>query len=80
MTEVVKLGPHKSGLSQDTLQHFAKEAAKKVAVGGKGYSVLLANCLAICSTIFVTSCHFLYGAERSCNLNGTIFAHSFIFE
>ena len=31
-------------------------------------------------------CHFchvlllLYGAECSCNLNGTIFAHSFIFE
>jgi hypothetical protein len=25
---------------------------------GKGYSVLLANCPAICSVIFVTSCHF----------------------
>ena len=28
---------------------------------GKGYSVLLANCPAICSVIFVTSCHFCMG-------------------
>jgi hypothetical protein len=33
--------------------------------------------------LFYHFCHvlpFLYGAERPCNLNGTIFAHSFIFE
>ena len=33
--------------------------------------------------LFCHFCHilpFLYGAECSCNLNGTIFAHSFIFE
>jgi hypothetical protein len=33
--------------------------------------------------LFCHFCHvlpFLYGAERSRNLNGTIFAHSFIFE
>ncbi len=28
---------------------------------GKGYSVLLGNCPAICSVIFVTSCHFCMG-------------------
>ncbi len=28
---------------------------------GKGYSVLLANCPAICSVIFVMSCHFCMG-------------------
>jgi hypothetical protein len=33
--------------------------------------------------LFCHFCHvlpFLYGAERSRNLNGTFFAHSFIFE
>jgi hypothetical protein len=33
--------------------------------------------------LFCHFCHilpFLYGAEHSCNLNGTIFAHSFMFE
>ncbi len=29
-----------------------------VVESGKGYSVLLANCPAICSVIFVKSCHF----------------------
>jgi hypothetical protein len=33
MTEAVERGPYKSALSQDMLQHFAKEAAEKVAVG-----------------------------------------------
>jgi hypothetical protein len=28
---------------------------------GKGYSVLLANCPAICFVIFVMSCHFCMG-------------------
>jgi hypothetical protein len=29
---------------------------------------------------FLSRPAILYGAQRSCNLNGTIFAHSFIFE
>jgi hypothetical protein len=33
MTEAVEHRPHKLALSQDVLQHFAKEAAEKVAVG-----------------------------------------------
>ncbi len=33
ITEAVEHWPHKSALSQDALQHFAKEAAEKVAVG-----------------------------------------------
>jgi hypothetical protein len=33
MTEAVERRPHKSSLSQDVLQHFAKEAAEKVAIG-----------------------------------------------
>jgi hypothetical protein len=33
MTEAVECRPHKLALSQDALQHFATEAAEKVAVG-----------------------------------------------
>ncbi len=33
MTEAIECGPHKPALSQDTLQHFAKEVAEKIAVG-----------------------------------------------
>ena len=45
----------------------------------EGYSVLLANCPAICSAIFVASCRFLYGAERSFNLYGQFLPILFIF-
>ncbi len=33
MTEAVERGLYKLALSQDMLQHFAEEAAEKVAVG-----------------------------------------------
>jgi hypothetical protein len=35
--------------------------SKEMGKQGKGYSFLLANCPAICSVIFVTSCHFCMG-------------------
>ncbi len=43
---------------------------------GKGYSVLLANCPAICSVIFVTSCHFCMG--QNILVNELIFFRPFI--
>jgi hypothetical protein len=47
-----------------------------------GKRIFCSACKLSCH-LFCHFCHvlpFLYGAECSCNLNGTIFAHSFIFE
>jgi hypothetical protein len=54
-----------------TLLNFLRTSRR-----GKGYSVLLANCPAICSVIFVTSCHFCMG--QNILVNESIFFMPFI--